>query len=572
MKRRVAAIGAAILAVSLALSACSGSNESSSPAPAETSSPSASGNGNPAPADKPYWVSNEKITLKVAIPQNASVIDYATNEFTKWMEEQTNVHADFEVIPTDSTSNGLNLLLASGDYPDVYLGFGVSDNLEATYGVSQHLFLPLNDLIEKNMPNFQQVLTQYPATAGIITATDGNIYALPSINECYHCTYQQRMWINREWLEKLGLSEPKTIDELYETLKAFKDNDLNGNGKADEIPLVGAYEGGWNTNIEPWLVSAFITDPGMNNKTKVSINDGKVLTIANQPEYKEALSYIRKLYADGLIYKGSFTQKEDQMKQMLASDPPIVGAFMSGASVIDIDPNSNEQAYRRYEMLAPVVGPLGRENTPKFEYDSIQKGAFLISAQSEKADIAAKWADQFYNNDYIVQQHRSQGVEDEDWRKATADEKGLDGRPALFTGLKAYSTEAQNNAWIYVGIEYYPADYRLGQSVPQVDDLYAPSASEKLLFQETKIKYEPAASETVKPMPPVKLTVDENQELLTSSVEIDKYIEEFRVKSITTEGYLEKNWDGYLDRLNKIGLTKYLEIYQTAYDRQYANP
>lgn len=84
-----------------------------------------------------------------------------------------------------------------------------------------------------------------------ITAPDGNIYALPSINDCYHCSMAQKMWIYKPWLDKLGLDVPTTTDELYTVLKAFKDKDPNGNGKADEVPLTGAPRGsGWYSSID----------------------------------------------------------------------------------------------------------------------------------------------------------------------------------------------------------------------------------------------------------------------------------------------------------------------------------
>ncbi|ANE48821.1 hypothetical protein SY83_09225 [Paenibacillus swuensis] len=522
-----------------------------------------------AKSDKPYWLTDEKVTLKVVVPQDPAIIDFATNNFTKWMEEQTNVHLEFQYVPTDKKKESLNLLLASGEFPDIFLGLDVPDDMEATYGVSQKVFLPLNELIEKHMPNFTQVMQDYPRIKGQITATDGNIYALPSVNECYHCTYQQRYWLNMDWLKTLNLKEPTTTEELYQVLKAFKEKDPNGNGKQDEIPLVGAYEGGWNANVDPWLMSAFIMDPGMYNKTKLALKGEQVTSTANEPEYKEGLAYIHKLYNEGLIYEASFTQKQDQMKQMLASEPTIVGSFTSGASVIDVDPNTNEKTYRQFDMLAPVAGPSGTASTPKFEYDLAQPGEFLISASSKHAEIAAKWADLFYGKNFDVQLRRHKGSEGEGWRKAEAGEKGLDGRDAIFTPLKAYNTEAQNDTWISVGIEYYPADYRLAENVPQEEDIMAPKASEKLLYVHTKDKYEPKASQSIKVMPPTKLLAEENQELSTVRVELEKYIEEFRVRSITEEGYLDNNWESYRSNLDKLGLTRFLEIYQTAYERQY---
>ncbi len=91
----------------------------------------------------------------------------------------------------------------------------------------------------------------------LITAPDGNIYALPQVNECYHCMYQQRMWIYKPWLDKLGLKMPTTTDEFYEVLKAFKTKDPNGNGKADEIPLSGSIQASSSHLFTTQMIDSF---------------------------------------------------------------------------------------------------------------------------------------------------------------------------------------------------------------------------------------------------------------------------------------------------------------------------
>ncbi len=78
-----------------------------------------------------------------------------------------------------------------------------------------------------------------PQVKSLITLLDGKIYGLPHINDCYHCSMSQKMWVYKPWLDKLGLKVPETTDEFEAMLKAFKEKDPNGNGKADEIPLSG---------------------------------------------------------------------------------------------------------------------------------------------------------------------------------------------------------------------------------------------------------------------------------------------------------------------------------------------
>lgn len=148
-----------------------------------------------------------------------------------------------------------------------------------------------------------------------VTAIDGNIYALPEVNDCYHCSMSQKMWIYEPWLKKLGLEMPKTTDELYNVLKAFKENDPNGNGKKDEIPL-SITQKSWRSTIDAFLMNSFIYNPVYGSSSKhMFIKDGKLDVAFNKPEWREGLRYLNKLYKEGLIAPESFTQDENQLIQ-----------------------------------------------------------------------------------------------------------------------------------------------------------------------------------------------------------------------------------------------------------------
>ena len=113
--------------------------------------------------------------------------------------KKTNVHIEWEVVPEQSIQEKLNLVLASEDYPDVIMGLNISP-AQMIYG-SQGAFLPLNDLIEKQGTNTKKIFQDNPEIESAITALDGNIYALPEVNECYHCSMSQKMWIYEPWLK-----------------------------------------------------------------------------------------------------------------------------------------------------------------------------------------------------------------------------------------------------------------------------------------------------------------------------------------------------------------------------------
>jgi putative aldouronate transport system substrate-binding protein len=198
-----------------------------------------------------------EIELNFLVTDHPAIVDWETNEFVKWIEETTNVDLKFETVPLEGRAEKLSLVLASGTYPDVFMSVGMSSAMISKFGVQEQLFMPLNDLIDKYAPNTLKVFEQYPGSKGLLTQLDGNIYSLPSVNECYHCTVANKFFMNMDWLKAVGMEKPTTLDELYDVLVAFRDKDPNGNGQADEIPLAGAYLDGWNTRTERFIMNAF---------------------------------------------------------------------------------------------------------------------------------------------------------------------------------------------------------------------------------------------------------------------------------------------------------------------------
>jgi len=514
-----------------------------------------------------FPIVKEKIKLNFLSFSAPMIVDRETNEFTKYMEDKTNIEIGWELVPMDQQTEQVNLILASGDYPDVFYGLRINDTQEALYGVEQEVFVPLNELIDKYCPNVLKAFEDHGKLRGSITATDGNIYGIPSWNDCYHCTFGQKMWLNFTWMEKLGLSEPKTTDELYNVLYALVNNDPNGNNKKDEIGLIGATDG-WYTNIDTYIMDSFILDSGMYDKKRQIVKDGKVMTIVNTPEYKEGLKFINKLYMEKLIYEGSFTQKSEMAKQLIANpDIAIVSGFAAGCNCSFIDAASNQERWRQYLTIAPVKGPGGKQYATYFDNWALLPGDFVISKECKYPEAAIRWADSMFTHEMsLIMQWGKKG---EGWDDPEPGDVGIDGKPALHKILRPYSHEPQNYGFLNIGLIYNTNEYRFGEATdPDIDPL-GPMGMEKLMFMETRDKYEPYKPTDCSVLPIVKLFASESDELQTINVELDKYIEESKIRFITGELSIENDWDEYVQNLDNIGLTKYIETYQKAYDRQY---
>jgi len=508
-----------------------------------------------------FPIVEEPVTLKVLMKSNQFVEDFATNEFTEWFEEKTNVKIDWQVLPKTGAEEKLNLMLATGDLPDVILTFKVTSTQLMLYGM-QGMFLPLNDMIDEYGVETKRVFAETEWLEKMLTAPDGNIYGLPSINECYHCFYSQKMWINQKWLDTLGLDIPQTTEEFYQVLKAFKEQDPNGNGKPDEIPLAAATDG-WMTQVDGFLMSPFIYTNHFNNNDYLLLNDGKIDFAPNKPEWKEGIQYLRKLYEDGLISDQSFTQTRKQLKQMGENpDIEILGAAIAGAPGNFVQPYAESGRWLLYTAVPPLEGPGGLRETPYNPF-AIQEspGRFIITSACENPEVAFRWAEAMYDQEVTLRSIA--GVAGRDWDWVEEGEIGINGEPAIWKRLLKFG-QLQNANWSQAGISYRSNALRLGEVSGRTGENL-----ETILYEDTKNKYEPYARSLEQLIPPLTFTEDQSMELSEMTTTINDYVLEMFARFIVGEVDIDKDWDEYVETLDAMGLARFLEIQQEAYDSQW---
>ena len=145
----------------------------------------------------------------------------------------TNICLNDETAGKNSTdaAEAMNLLLAQGDLPDIVGGNLIQQPVNQ-YG-PEGAFLPLNDLVKEHAPHIQAFWDAHPELLEAISSYDGNYYYIPYLPDG---EFGRAWYIRQDWLDKLGLEQPQNVDEYYEVLKAFREQDPNGNGLKDEIP------------------------------------------------------------------------------------------------------------------------------------------------------------------------------------------------------------------------------------------------------------------------------------------------------------------------------------------------
>lgn len=320
--------------------------------PNETKAPNATGGEDPTDGTEPP----EDITLTIGIRDNANVIDYDTNAFTLWLEEQTGYNIEFEKFPAKASEAATRLSTAAAigeKLPDILFRFDLGAAVVKEYG-EQGYFANLRDYFyDGDEPDTTgpaqifwerlQLMSDAEQIANLRRMTDqttGAIYSVPRIEQSMVDPMNFQPWINREWMDELGLEDPTDPESLYEVLKAFKARDESC------IPLLGIMDLGGK--FENWIINMFIYN---NEQRWASVDEnGKLFFPAMTDEYRQALIYMNKLVKEGLLYDGSLVHTPTEMKSLVtpANGKARVGIWV-GHPTLHISEN-NEVLYQ-YDAL-----------------------------------------------------------------------------------------------------------------------------------------------------------------------------------------------------------------------------
>ncbi len=502
----------------------------------------------------------EPVKLSVFIPQGSDVCDIPENIVFQELQKASNIEFDLHIVPSVDAGEKLNMLLASGEYPEVIMGSTLSNQDLERYGVDERILIPLNDLIEKYCPNIKQRLEENPNWKDEMKSSDGNIYGIPSVDSggVGHVNSPYKMWINQEWLDKLGLKMPTTTEDYKDVLRAFKVNDPNGNGIADEIPLSGAINS-WFSEPYIFLFNAF----GHFTPDYYYLKDGKVHSILDKDYIRDGLRYMNELYEEGLIDPAAFTQDYAQLNAVgNNAGIEILGSAAGGHVGLFIDIN-NEERYRKYAMMLPLEGPGGYRSIPYAKSVSVSGATFVITDACKHPEVAIQIADLFSSEEWAI---RGQlGVQGIEWDYADEGTFGMDGvTPAKYKILPHDKPSQVKNAWwwTYRGME---PNWKV---LIQTDgDIMDPANFESRLYADTT-KLLPFAAD-VDTMPPLIYSGEDSTNFTQLSTAIGDYAKIAIVEFIIGKRDIEKDWDTYLADLKRLNYQDMIQLIQKTYDAKY---
>lgn len=547
-KKALALMMAAALAVS-ALAGCgssSGTTSATGTASGETAAESgAAGDTAAAQADgnfneTGYPIVKEPITLKVmiAIRDSDSLTDFDEMPGVKRLEEETGIHAEWEVIKGSDWKTKLNLAFASGEYPDVILatnGEGQLDDEE--YGVTQGIVIPLDDLIDQYMPNFverRDAEDNDPTTS--LVASDGKIYSVGYLVG-QNINTNQHYFINQEWLDALNLETPANVEELTEVLRAFKTGDPNGNGEADEIPLEMGLDIGFNGIRYMLPLFGLPCDP---DKWIYIDDDKKVQFIATQDGFRDCMEWLHMLYEEGLvdpeIISQDFNTVETKLKEgnvgFFTAWRLVAMAYDEGVASNSVlwMPDSSACLYRYLELCRP--------------------GAFVTSS-NQNVPATMRWLDALLETDmmfslYYGEQDAGEGlgwIYDEN-NKITVTNDG--------------SAEVKNyidcNTLFFAPGKYLSETFNMPEQ-----------RTEKTEYCE---KYDTAGiiqkySNDYLDMAP--LTSEQLQDSSLKETDINNAVVE-NIAAFVTAGVTDDSWNSFVSMFDGMGIADYVQMYQDAVD------
>ena len=464
---------------------------------------------------------------------------FTSNPFLVNLEKEANVKVEWQIVSSNDWGDQKPIMLAGGEsvLPDVVLGFQTFNESDIINNVEY--FLPLEDLIEQYMPNLTKAFEEMPALKAISTSADGHIYSLPSRMPKRPVACNVPV-INMKWLENLNLEVPTTVDELVAVLKAFKEQDANGNGDPnDEIPFTGI-----------GLGMDFLSPFGMTDVygTRYLVNeDGSVRYAYTSEEYKAGLKWAHELYAMGLIDQEIFTQ--DQVIRDAKCDDPNVSRVGFGYAW------SYDAIFRRwkseYAVIEPIAGPDGQryQQGDVNGLYSVKSNQLSITTACKYPEVVLRWADQFYTGEASIQNF---------W-----------GGLGEVTTANADGTYTLNNPPEGTSADAWYWDRSLRDFGPKYSSI---AFDQQIILDPTegdglKVAMDEKTAQYVRAcFPELKYTADEYNELSFLQADIDTYVDTTRAKWVT-EGGIDEGWDAYVQQLNQMGLEDMNAIYEGAYAR-----
>ena len=508
-------------------------------------------------------------TIVIGIPRSPLVEDYDTNSFTLWLEQTTGYNIQFEYFPTADASAVLSTRVNAGmQLPDILWGFDLGTGVRSTfkdYGDSGFLIdlKPYFDDKEKSANFWERFEKAFPDADErqhmLNRMTDqehGAMYAFPCIELSAVDQMSYQIYINKTWLDNLDLPMPTDNESLLTVLRAFKNQDPNKNGKPDEQPLVLTDVDSLGSHGIMWLHSLFM---GGRLSTWYNVDDnGKVYMPWTTEEYRQSLIFINDLVNEGLMSDSCFRWNNTNLTTLLnpADGVNTVGIFSGHPSVVFQYGTKSNMEYEALPLWSYAV-----------EREPVLNQRYFITADCQNPDAA--WSIFMAACSEEGAKRQRYGEKGVDWKEPEEGALSYLGWEADMILVNDFWGSIQNKHWGTVGATInINAEGELCQIEENADEWVVHKRKIMRDCYESFI----AAKEAhpVNLMPTILRNKAQADATTVERANVENLIKEKRSHfCLGTSGADPRDpaqWKEYLDKLNTMGLQKYIDQTQEIYD------
>lgn len=547
MKKKFLSLLTATAVVATSLAGCGqgGSSKETTKAPeTQASAQSTETAGAAQSADFTYpMASGDKLTYWAPLNDNvaANYSNLGDTFLGKALMEQTGVTIEFMHPPLNQHVEQFGLIMADGNLPDVI----EYDWLPLYQGgpekaIREGVILPLNDIFEQYCPNLTKYLAENPDIDRMIQTDEGNYYCFPFIRGTEKLCVTIGPMLRKDWLDELGLEVPTTIDEWHTVLTAFKEQ------KGATAPFTYEQNREQLRDTDPFAYAYNTT------RTFYLGSDGKVYYGAAQPEFKEYLTTMAQWYKEGLIDADLATLSIDQVGAKMTSG--MAGASFGWAgSRLGAWTKAAQTTNPDYELVAAPHPTVEKGAFPEFgqiENQYSGRASVAITTSCKDVERAARMLDYGYGeNGHLLYNF---GTEGESYNM-------VDGYPT-YTDLILDNPDG-------LPISQAMAGYIRGcYNGPFVQDLRYLEQYYTLQNQRDTLDIWGGSNGKAHVVPPITPTAEESKEYSNIMNEVNTYRDEMILKFIFGTESLD-NFDTYVANMEKMGLSRALEIQNAALDR-----
>ncbi|MDX8045105.1 extracellular solute-binding protein [Gracilibacillus sp. S3-1-1] len=495
-----------------------------------------------------------KVALTALITKHPLTKDLKDMEWLQEVEERAGVEITWEEVTADWDQKK-GAMLAGGDIPDLIIGPNAIT--DADFAQFPGLFENLAPLIEEHGPNIQAMFEEQPQTEVLSTQTDGEIYGLSKYQQFWPETSTMQ-FINKQWLDNLGLDVPTNWDELFDVLVAFKEEDANGSGDPnDEIPMDFAPigEGGFGYFHPTVLLGSLgmtITGGGGQG---YFLEGGEVRNFFVDERYKEFVSFLHKLYENGLINEEAFTQDYSQYQALARGEGDVATVgYTFGWERTDRFGLGVADQYVSFDPMKASSDYDG-EVTWSYDYNELNFGVNFVqmSSATSNKEAAMKFINELYDPEVSLQVlfgSLGPNIEkngDNSYTILEPEDEEMD--PGTWKWTSTWADSGPMFISDQLDVEL-PADMQaVDEQQAPYNDVFETLDRENDVFPAMMLKY----SEE-----------DHNQMTLVNTDFMNIAISKFG-EWVTTGG-IENEWDSYVEQVEQMGLPSNIEIIQRYYD------